>query len=647
MNNNKKITPQKWIIIFIVSLIMGALLYLVMVQIIFRPNLLDTYKVAMQIILNIGHPALKLKAYIAMFCGMLPFIICTIWFFMPTQLPAEQYGNARFATNEDFETMGINHDTGLILGTLIEKGKYKFIRATKPLSTLIVAPPGRGKTSGIIIPNLLAVPNSSIVYDIKGELYQKTAGYRQQKLENEIQLFQPFSWDNTLFFNPFDNSIVKDMEYIHIKKLAEQIASTIFVGEKGKENDHWIVSAKTMFVFFVEYFLQKNKHTTLAELAQAPKADYFKVIEEYNEIYMKNNDGEISPFYKEVVNENEDKQVYERNYDVDTFKIWLKQTSNDEDLDENTRNQARAYSTAAEQEFASIKSTYDTFMKVFSNPQVANATSKMSFSFEDLREKKITMYIVIQTEDMEILAPLVRIFTESLFKKLMSGNECSDPNKFIYCYLDEFVRFGKMPFLLEAPALCRSYGLLPIYVTQSYEQIKKYYGEDDLGIIRANAGYQTIFAMNTTKDAKEVSELIGDYTREKISNSKGNFDFFKNNQTRSNEAYKLVTEQDIKNQSSEDLLVLVGGFLNLPIKSKVPYWFKNQEWNGVDKIELKKDENNNKENNQNENQSDTNSSDDEVSQDNNTDSKQDKEKIVDSDVNKNTNDLELLGIKIS
>ena len=39
-----------------------------------------------------------------------------------------------------------------------------------------------------------------------------------------------------------------------------------------------------MFVFFVEYFLQKNKHTTLAELAQASKADYFKVIEEYNEI---------------------------------------------------------------------------------------------------------------------------------------------------------------------------------------------------------------------------------------------------------------------------------------------------------------------------------------------------------------------------
>ncbi len=39
----------------------------------------------------------------------------------------------------------------------------------------------------------------------------------------------------------------------------------------------------------------------------------------------------------------------------------------------------------------------------------------MNFRFEDLREK-ITMYVVIQTEDMDILAPLVRIFIESLFK---------------------------------------------------------------------------------------------------------------------------------------------------------------------------------------------------------------------------------------
>lgn len=566
----------KWIVIFLSSIPMGIILYFAMVKITFNPDFVAIPNVAWQILNNLGNPALKLKAYVAVFALFAPLLVVLLWAFMPKISTKEDYGNARFAKKSDFEKMNICYDRGLVLGSFIKKGlkenDFKLIRAKMPLSALVVAPPGTGKTSGIILPNLYTLPNSCVVLDIKGELYAKSAGYRQKCFNNEILLFNPFSWDNTLFFNPFDNSIVKEMEYIHIKKLAEQVAGTIFVGEKGKENDHWIVSAKTLFVFFAEYNMQKFKHTTLGDLAQAPKKDYFDELDE--------------EFGRECIKENEDTGENERDYNVDTFKVWLKQVANDESIDDNTRNQARAYSTAAEQEFASIKSTYDTFMKVFSNPQVANATSKMNFKFEDLREKRLTMYVVIQTEDMDILAPLVRIFIESLFKKLMSGAENSDPEKFIYCLLDEFVRFGKMPFLLEAPALCRSYGLIPVFVTQSYEQIKKYYGEDDLGIIRANAGYQAIFRMNTTKDAKEVSELIGDFTRQKTSSSKGNFDIFKSNNTISKEGYKLVTEQEIKNQDSETILILVTGFLSRPIKAKVPYWFKNPKWKGVDKIEL-------------------------------------------------------------
>ena len=74
-----------------------------------------------------------------------------------------------------------------------------------------------------------------------------------------------------MFFNPFDNKVIKEMSFVQRKKLADQIAGTIFVGEKGKENDHWVISAKTMFSFFALYAMQKFGHTTLAELAQAPK----------------------------------------------------------------------------------------------------------------------------------------------------------------------------------------------------------------------------------------------------------------------------------------------------------------------------------------------------------------------------------------
>ncbi|ECK6928896.1 type IV secretory system conjugative DNA transfer family protein [Campylobacter coli] len=624
--NDKKITPAKWVLMFITSIILGIILYLLMVKIIFKPDLLVTHQVGLQILHNLGNPALKLKAYVAVFALILPFIVCLIWFFMPQMNLKENYGNARFAKEKDFEEMNICNDRGLILGCNIKKGikgdEIEYIRAKMPLSALVVAPPCTGKTSGIILSNLFTVPNSTLALDIKGELYAKSAGYRKKYFNNEILLFEPFSDNNTLFFNPFDNSIVKDMNFIQMMKLADQIAGTIFVAEKGKEGDHWVTSAKTLFTFFALYNMQKHKHTSLGDLTQAPKKDYFNELNE--------------EFGKECLIEDEDTGEVSRDYNVDTFKVFLKQVANDENLDEIVRNQARAYQTAAEQEFASIKSTYDTYMKVFTNPQVANATSKMNFRFEDLREKRITMYVVIQTEDMDILAPLVRIFIESLFKKLMSGQENSNPDKFIYCLLDEFVRFGKMPFLLEAPALCRSYGLIPVFVTQSYEQIRKYYGEDDLGIIRANAGYQTIFRMNTEKDAKEISDLIGDFTREKTSSSKGTFDFFKSNNTVSKEGYKLITSQDIKNQSSEDILILVTGFLSRPIKAKVPYWFKNPKLKGADKISLE-DNNTNTEGG---------SKNDEINNDDSQNINQEQNFTQENSSSKQIFELEELGIKV-
>ncbi|MDV6050142.1 type IV secretory system conjugative DNA transfer family protein [Campylobacter sp. CFSAN122719] len=632
--NDKKITPAKWVLMFITSIILGIILYLLMVKIIFKPDLLATHQIGLQILHNLGNPALKLKAYVAVFALILPFIVCLIWFFMPQMNLKENYGNARFAKEKDFEEMNICNDRGLILGCnikkrIIRRDEIKYIRAKMPLSALVVAPPGTGKTSGIILPNLFTVPNSTLALDIKGELYAKSAGYRKKYFNNEILLFEPFSDNNTLFFNPFDNSIVKDMNFIQMMKLADQIAGTIFVAEKGKEGDHWVTSAKTLFTFFALYNMQKHKHTSLGDLTQAPKKDYFNELNE--------------EFGKECLIEDEDTGEVSRDYNVDTFKVFLKQVANDENLDEIVRNQARAYQTAAEQEFASIKSTYDTYMKVFTNPQVANATSKMNFRFEDLREKRITMYVVIQTEDMDILAPLVRIFIESLFKKLMSGQENSNPDKFIYCLLDEFVRFGKMPFLLEAPALCRSYGLIPVFVTQSYEQIRKYYGEDDLGIIRANAGYQTIFRMNTEKDAKEISDLIGDFTREKTSSSKGTFDFFKSNNTVSKEGYKLITSQYIKNQSREDILILVTGFLSRPIKAKVPYWFNNPKFKGADKISLEDNNTNTKGESKN---TEGESKNDEINNDDSQNVNQEQNFTQENSSSKQIFELEELGIKV-
>ena len=574
-----KMSAKKWLVMFLYAFAMGLILYPLLVKLTFKPDFSELFKVCMMILSNLNAGTLKFKAYICVFFLFFPLITCIAYWALHTSKKMEQYGNAEFADLSDEETwtkMNLSKDKGLMLGCLVKKplfGKEKrtFIRATQPLSCLVVAPPGTGKTASIALPNLFSIENSCVVLDIKGELYQKTAGYRQKHFNNEIQRFSPFSEDNTMFFNPFDKSVVEQMNFVQRMKLAEQIAATIFVGEKGKETDHWLVSAKTLFTFLSLYFMERNNHTDLAQIAQGHKMDYYDYLDD--------------KFVREAQKQDEDTGKMERNYDIDTFKVWLKQTSNDKNFDEYIRNQARQFNSTPDSEFGSIKSTFDTYMKIFANPQVAKSVKSMSFNYEDLREKKITLYVVIDSNDIEILAPLVRIFIESIFKYLMT-TENSNPDKFIYFILDEFVRFGKMPYLLEAPALCRSYGLIPVYITQSYEQIKKYYGDDDQKIIKANVGYQVVFRMNSPEDAKILSDTIGDLTREKVSQSKGNLDFFKRNDSVSNEGYKLITPQDIMSNPSDQIYILIGGYFNRPIKAKVNFWFKNPAWQGADKIPL-------------------------------------------------------------
>lgn len=378
------------------------------------------------------------------------------------------------------ENIDLHYVRDMIFGCF-NNGKEKLIiRSDKPLTTLILTPKGTQKTAKFAIPNLLSLPQSCVVLDIEGELYAKTASRREEKLNNKILLFSPLSNENTMFFNPFDNKVVKNMNLSQYTKLVTHIADAIFVDTdstesspeaEGIENKHWILSAKTMFKFFALYSLVKHHHTTLPDLAQAPTKDYYDELK-----------GE---YLKMCQIKNEQTGELERNIREDALKVFFLQTANDKSLSDSLTHQARRYLTATESEFAQIKSTYESFMAVFNNPQIAEALSSMSFYYEDLRKEYITMYITLHNKDLDMLAPLVRILLETLCENLMA-EKIQNPDKFIYLILDDFVRFGKMPFLLEMPALCGDCGIAPVYIAQSYEQIKECYGQNGLDIICAH-----------------------------------------------------------------------------------------------------------------------------------------------------------------
>jgi len=94
--------------------------------------------------------------------------------------------SSRKATAADIKKMGLfNNKEGLfngfmmVLGYFKDKGKTKPLMMDETLSALCVAPPGTGKTAGVVIPTIVECDNvSMIINDPKPELDYKTSAYR-------------------------------------------------------------------------------------------------------------------------------------------------------------------------------------------------------------------------------------------------------------------------------------------------------------------------------------------------------------------------------------------------------------------------------------------------------------------------------------
>jgi len=120
--------------------------------------------------------------------GFLHAVLCPFDFF------AKPYGDARYATKKDIDAMGLRM-TGvpgkaqgymIILGVDPYTDQYLALPTT--VSCLSLAPPGAGKTTGIVVPTLLkctvdpasGAPVSFIVNDVKPELSHIVGGYLSQ-----------------------------------------------------------------------------------------------------------------------------------------------------------------------------------------------------------------------------------------------------------------------------------------------------------------------------------------------------------------------------------------------------------------------------------------------------------------------------------
>lgn len=93
------------------------------------------------------------------------------------------HGSARWANESDIERTGLRAaKEGVYVGgwRRDQQDRLHYLRHDGPEHVLAFAPTRSGKGVGLVIPTLLAWGESAVIYDIKGENWAKTSGFRHE-----------------------------------------------------------------------------------------------------------------------------------------------------------------------------------------------------------------------------------------------------------------------------------------------------------------------------------------------------------------------------------------------------------------------------------------------------------------------------------
>ena len=148
------------------------------------------------------------------------------------------HGSARWASEEDVRETGLlEAKRGVYVGGWHRGGsRLRYLRHNGPEHILAFAPTRSGKGVGLVIPTLLAWEESAVVYDIKGENWAKTAGFRHAQGHLCFK-FSPVEDGNSSRFNPLGEvRLFTPRDVSDAQNIANMIVRT---GEDSPQERYW------------------------------------------------------------------------------------------------------------------------------------------------------------------------------------------------------------------------------------------------------------------------------------------------------------------------------------------------------------------------------------------------------------------------
>jgi type IV secretion system protein VirD4 len=436
------------------------------------------------------------------------------------------YGDARWATKKEIKKTGLLSNEGILVGKL--GNKFLFYPGNESVS--LSAPTRSGKGVSVVVPTLVTFPDSMVILDTKGENWSMSAGYRNKHGQDCFKLnlaprdYESHHWNPLHYISTDPHFKIND-----IQKLGDLIFPRI-----DNEAPIWQSSARSLWLGLVLFLIEtEGLPVTLGELLR---------------------------------------QI--THGDERLLKIVEKRQRSKNPLSQQCFMALWDYLTTPSKTRGSVRKSFLAALELFYNPIIDAVTSYNDFDLREIRKKRMSIYVCVSVDDLQRLAPLIRLFFQQLIT--LNTQELPENNKALkykcLLLLDEFPALKRMDIIATGLGYMAGYGLRVMTVVQSPSQIREYYGGESAQTLVQNCGLKILFTPTDYKEAESISKILGTQTVKRESETKQRF--WKSNRSvnTSEQSRALELPQELMNLDVKKELLFVN--YHKPIKCNRIIWYK-------------------------------------------------------------------------
>ncbi|MBB4581574.1 type IV secretion system protein VirD4 [Rhizobium aethiopicum] len=429
----------------------------------------------------------------------------------------KHFGTARWGRFQEMHRLGYIRPYRKISGPVFGKtsgprGFGRYLTNGEQPHSLVVAPTRAGKGVGIVIPTLLTFNGSVLALDVKGELFELTSRARRTK-GDRIFKFSPLDKDGrTHCYNPVLDIVAMPPErrFTEARRMAHNL-----IAAKGKGAEGFIDGARDLFVAGVLACIERGNPTIGAvyDLFAAP--------------------GEKYKLFAQLAEESKIPEV---------TRIFDNMAGND---------------TKIITSYTSVLG--DGGLNLWADPMVKNATSRSDFSIYNLRRDPTSVYLCVSPNDLEVIAPLVRLFFQQVVSILQREMPKKDEIFEVLFLLDEFKHLGQLEAIETAVTTIAGYKGRFMFIIQSLSALTGAYEQAGKENFLSNTGVQVFMATADDETPEYISKAIGEYTFRQKTRSYNPKEWFDSNIQVNDQGALLMRPEQVRLVDDNKQIVLIKG----------------------------------------------------------------------------------------